>query len=167
MEIGLSLGSNLGDRLANLKQARDFISTIDGLTIEACSNVYETEPIDVPSEYSDKFFLNAVVIVGTDVRAELLLADLKSIEEKMGRVGRESRNVPRPIDIDIIYEGDVKVRTALLEIPHPRWARRRFVVQPLAELRPGMRVPGETRTVQEVLLTLPAKPKVFLFTPQW
>jgi len=166
MEIGLSLGSNLGDRLKNLKQARESLSAIKHLALIDCSSVYETEPVDVLPEYAGMPFLNAVLIVDTDVHVELFLDGFLSIEKEMGR-RRDNRNAPRPMDIDIIYAGNTVVKNTVLEIPHPRWSRRRFVVQPLVEIRPDLRIPGEKRTVREVLLTLPEEPKVVLFTSQW
>jgi len=73
----------------------------------------------------------------------------------MGRIRTEDRNAPRVIDIDILYAGSVKRTDGNLDLPHPRWAQRRFVVQPLADVRPFLRLPGETRTVSDILKTLP------------
>ena len=167
MEIGLSLGSNLGDRLENLKQSRKSIFAVPGLSVVASSAVYETDPVDVSPEYAGMPFLNAVLVISTDVDTETLLDCFISIEKKMGRRRGNDRNSPRPIDIDIIYAGAIPVKTAKTEIPHPRWAQRRFVVQLLCDLRPDLRLPGESRTVREVLLALPPTPKVILFGEQW
>ncbi len=167
MEIGLSLGSNLGNRLEHLRQAKAIISGIKDVTAVKSSSVYETDPVGVSVEYSQITFLNAVLIASVNFSLESLFDSLIVIEKKMGRRRGNDRNAPRPIDIDIIFAGDAVIRTASLEIPHPRWALRRFVVQPLAELNPDLRIPGENRTVQEVLLALPTEPKVILFSSQW
>ncbi|MDD4870782.1 MAG: 2-amino-4-hydroxy-6-hydroxymethyldihydropteridine diphosphokinase [Kiritimatiellae bacterium] len=167
MEIGLSLGSNLGDRLNNLKQARDKISTIQDVDVIDSSPVYETEPVDVLPGYAGLPFLNAVLIINSDLDADDLLNKLLSIEKTMGRELTSGRNSPRPIDIDIIFAGDRVIKRENGGIPHPRWSQRRFVVQPLADIRPDLHIPGETRTVAEVLLTLPLTPKVVLFLQRW
>jgi len=167
MEIGLSLGSNLGDRLNNLRQAREKISAIPGFSILAYSPVYETEPVDVLPQFADLPFLNAVLIVSTDVVVEHLFEKCASFEKDMGRNHGSGRNAPRPIDIDIIFAGNQRIKRGDGGVPHPRWAQRRFVVQPLADVRPDLHIPGESRTVREVLLALPPTPKVVLFTKAW
>jgi 2-amino-4-hydroxy-6-hydroxymethyldihydropteridine diphosphokinase len=167
MEIGLSLGSNLGDRLLNLSQAREMIAGIPGLRILASSPVYTTAPVDVPPEFADLPFLNAVLVVSADVGVENLFDQCASIEKTMGRQQGAARNSPRPIDIDIIFAGTIMMKSGDGGIPHPRWVQRRFVVQPLADIRPDLLIPGESRTVMEVLLTLPPTPKVVLFLRNW
>jgi 2-amino-4-hydroxy-6-hydroxymethyldihydropteridine diphosphokinase len=167
MEIGLSLGSNLGDRLRNLAQARDLIHTIGDVDIIASSPVYETDPVDVAPEYAKQSFLNAMLIASSCLDVNSLLDKLLSIENEMGRELTRIRNSPRSVDIDIIFTGDLVIKRDGGGVPHPRWAQRRFVVQPLADLRPDLRIPGANRTVREVLLALPVTPKVVLFTSQW
>lgn len=167
MEIGLSLGSNLGDRLNNLLKARVKILSIPGVELSAASPVYETEPVDVLPEYKQLPFLNAVMIILTEVAPETLLGGLRSIEVIMGRNPGGRKNSPRPIDIDMIYAGNIVTRCKDLEIPHPRWMRRRFVVQPLCDVRPALMIPGENRAVSEVLLALPEAPKVVLYAAKW
>jgi 2-amino-4-hydroxy-6-hydroxymethyldihydropteridine diphosphokinase len=167
MEIGLSLGSNLGDRLDNVRQARTKISSIQDVNVVVSSPVYETEPVDVPREYAGLSFLNAVLIISSNLDTDNLLNKLLSIEKTMGRELTSGRNSPRPIDIDIIFAGDRVIRRKNGGIPHPRWSQRRFVVQPLSDVRPDLLIPGENRTVDEVLLTLPLTPKVVLFLQRW
>jgi len=167
MEIGFSIGSNLGDRIQNLKQARLHIAGIPGVEIVASSSVYETEPVDVPAEFSGVPFLNTVLIAGLNTSVESLYRETCGIEKMMGRRRDGNRNTPRPIDIDIIFAGDAFIRTIDLHVPHPRWSQRRFVVEPLAEIRPDLHIPGESRTVRDVLLALPVKPKVVLFSSNW
>ena len=168
MEIGLSLGSNLGDRLKNLEGARAAIARLPGAKLVASSRVYETEPVGVRPEFAGQRFLNAViVIVTTTVSPQDLLAAIHSIEAGQGRVRTEDRNAPRPVDIDMIYAGDCTLGSPSLTLPHPRWAERRYVVQPLADVRPALRLPGRAETVAEVLLSLPESPKAVVYSPQW
>jgi len=166
-EYGISLGSNLGQRLANLRRARAAIAKLPGVLTVACSPVYETEPVDVPAAYRSRRFLNAVLILKTSAQPAELAEALHAIEARMGRVRTGEANSPRMIDIDLIYAGRRKIRSATLTIPHPRWARRRFVVRPLADVRPALKIPGEQRRVREVLLSLPRTPKVVLYRRRW
>ena len=167
MEIGLSLGSNMGDRLANMREAKRRIAAIPGAVIIAQSPVYETSPVDVGPEFSDLLFLNAVLIVESEPAPEALLDGLGAIECALGRKRGPGRNAPRPIDVDIIYADCKRIRTARLTIPHPRWAERRFVVRPLADVRPDLKLPGRRRTVAQRLLALPAGQKVVPFARKW
>jgi 2-amino-4-hydroxy-6-hydroxymethyldihydropteridine diphosphokinase len=167
MEVGLSLGSNLGDRLANLQEARRRLADTHGLVVTASSPVYETEPVDVPARFSDKPFLNAILVVDSSLDVRQVHTRARSIEAGMGRRREKERNSPRPIDIDIIYAGQERIRTDELVVPHPRWAERRFVARPLADVRPGLKLPGESRDVKEVLAALPARPVVRIFVSDW
>ncbi|MBN1556811.1 MAG: 2-amino-4-hydroxy-6-hydroxymethyldihydropteridine diphosphokinase [Lentisphaerae bacterium] len=167
METGISLGSNTGDRLAHLKQARARMAALEGVTVSAASRVYETEPVDVRPEHAGTPFLNAVLVLDAAVSPARLARGLLAIETELGRVRGADRNAPRPIDLDIIYAGDAVIREDGLRVPHPRWAERRFVVQGLADVRPGRVLPGERRAVREVLAALPERPWVRLFERQW
>ncbi len=167
MEFGISIGSNLGDRLAHLRAARTRIVALPDMRLTACSPLYETEPVDVGPVYRDQAFLNAVLIVESAQTPEAFAAALHAIEDALGRVRGADRNAPRPIDLDVLYAGDRTSADATLTLPHPRWAERRFVVQPLADVRPDLRLPGVSGTVREILLTLPARPEVLLFTRSW
>lgn len=167
MEFGLSLGSNLGDRLANLRRARDEVLAIPGVHLRAQSRVYETEPVDVDPDDRDKSFLNAVLSVETDLAPEDLAPLLHEVESRMGRRRESNRNAPRVIDLDIIYAGMRTIRSPTLCVPHPRWAERKFVVQPLSDVSPDFIAPGETRTVREILRFLPDSPRVALFAADW
>jgi len=122
----LSLGSNIGDREANLRTA------LDELHPERVSPIYETEPVD----YRDQaWFLNVVAEVRTDRFPRQFLSMTQRIERELGRV-RTIAKGPRTIDIDILLFGSTVVHAKDLEIPHPRMAERRFVLQPLADLAP-------------------------------
>ncbi|MFH0953173.1 MAG: 2-amino-4-hydroxy-6-hydroxymethyldihydropteridine diphosphokinase [Verrucomicrobiota bacterium] len=166
-EAGLSLGSNLGDRLKNLSDARHLIATLSGVQLVAQSPVYETEPVGVKPEYRELKFLNAVLIVESPWTAREWAHELRAIEAAMGRTRGLDRYAPRTIDIDIIYLDRLRVDEAGLVIPHPRWAERRFVAQPLADVRPDLLLPGAPGTVAQVLAGLPPREGVTLFAKEW
>src|SRR5258708_26591528 len=138
----LSLGSNLGDRAGNLRQA---IEALQGGT--EVSSFYETEPADVPDQ---PWFLNCAVKVETDLAPDELLCVLQGIERRLGRV-RSIDKGPRTVDIDILFYGDQIVDTPALTMPHPRLAERRFVLEPLSEIAPDLRDPRTGRSVREML----------------
>lgn len=167
MEVGLSLGANLGDRQANLAEARDRIAAYPGIDMVAQSPIYETEPVDVPDEHRQRLFLNAVLIMETSMAVPRLLKVLQGIERQIGRAPHPVPNSPRPIDIDIVYAGGLNIRESHVRIPHPRWAERRFVVQPLCDLRPNLRLPGQAATVAEILARLQNHGQANLFTTNW
>jgi 2-amino-4-hydroxy-6-hydroxymethyldihydropteridine diphosphokinase len=151
MTAYLSLGSNVGDRAANLREA--IARLAPAVRVLRVSPVYETAPVD----YTDQdWFLNLVVEAVTDLPAAGLLAHTAGIESALGRV-RTTPKGPRTIDIDILLYGDEVVNTAELEIPHPRMAARRFVLAPLADLAPELRHPITRRTVLEMLEAAPAQ----------
>jgi 2-amino-4-hydroxy-6-hydroxymethyldihydropteridine diphosphokinase len=160
MEYGLSLGSNLGDRLRQLADAAQSIGALPGARILARSAVYETDPVDVSSEYEDRPFLNAVLIVEAAAEPAAMARHAHDIEARMGRVRQADRNAPRPVDIDLIYADALCVASPDLTLPHPRWAQRRFVVQPLADVRPRLILPGQTLCVARLLASLPSMPRV-------
>jgi 2-amino-4-hydroxy-6-hydroxymethyldihydropteridine diphosphokinase len=142
----LALGSNLGDRSRNLRRAIEKLAAPD-LHIIRESSVYETEPHGLRDQ---PWFLNQVIEIATTLFPRQLLSRVKRLEREMGRVPTV-RNGPRLIDIDILLYADATVRAADLEIPHPRLAERRFVLEPLAELVPELRHPRTSRTVSEML----------------
>jgi len=155
MEIGLSLGSNLDHRLGHLREATRRIDALPGVQLLAKAPIYETEPVDVKPEYASLQFLNTVIIIESSMELSALSEALHKIEDDMGRVRTEDRNAPRAIDIDVLYAGTVRQTNGILDLPHPRWSLRRYVVQPLADVRPFLRLPGESRTVSEILTHLP------------
>jgi 2-amino-4-hydroxy-6-hydroxymethyldihydropteridine diphosphokinase len=142
----LSLGSNLGNREDALQQAIHRLDAPD-LRILRASSVYETEPMDFRNQ---GWFLNLVVEIETELFPRQLLARVAKVEKEMGRK-RVIAKGPRVIDIDILLYGNFVVAMPALEIPHPRMAERRFVLEPLAELAPDLRHPVTRRSVHEML----------------
>ena len=167
MELGLSLGSNIGSRLDHLKEARRRILATSGMKLVAQSPVYETEPVGVKPEYQRLEFLNAVLIIDSPCAAHECYNQLRGIEEDMGRHRGSDRYSPRSIDIDMIYIDNLSIESGGLVIPHPRWLERRFVVQPLADIRPDLILPGTDKTVAQILAALPEKEGVTLLTRTW
>ena len=133
----------------------------------AHSPVYETEPVGVKPEHQQLKFLNAVLIVESDRTPADLHRALADIENELGRVRNEDRFAPRAIDIDILFAGKDRYNEPRLKIPHPRWAERRFVVQPLADVRANLVLPGAEKTVKEILRVLPPEPVVRLHSREW
>ena len=155
MRVGLGFGSNLGDRLANLQRARVQVLAIPGVLPDAISApVFETEPVDCAGDAGA--FLNTVVEIGLPVDTNLprLLARLREIEQVLGRPSRHPRNVSRPIDLDILYAGDRRLTSPDLTLPHPRLHHRRFVLAPLAAIRPDLVLPGQQQSIAEILREL-------------
>ena len=142
----LSLGSNLGDRERHLRGALALLDE-PGLHVLRVSSFYETEPMEAPAQ---SWFLNAVAEVETDLFPRQLLARIQKIERQLGRK-RLTPKGPRTIDVDILLYGAAVIETVELQVPHPRMAGRRFVLEPLAELAPELRHPVTRRTVREML----------------
>jgi len=166
-ESALSLGSNLGDRLARLRMARDALAALPLTRLVASSRVYETEPVGVPEAWRDAAFLNAVVVVETGLAAAAFSDAIHAVETALGRVRGADRNVPRTIDIDILYFGDLASDRPDLRLPHPKWASRRFVCAPLADVRPGRILPGQTLPVRAILAALLPRPTATPAAEQW
>ena len=145
----LSLGSNVGDRAANLKSAISQLKA--GGDLRAVSSFYETQPVEVTEQ---PWFLNCVIALNTDKAPRQLLDLALEIEQGMGRT-RLSDKGPRNIDIDIVLFGDSVINEAGLDIPHPAMAQRRFVLQPLAEIAPEALHPTLKKTARELLAALP------------
>jgi 2-amino-4-hydroxy-6-hydroxymethyldihydropteridine diphosphokinase len=152
---GIALGSNLGDRLANLRAALLALREISapGEPVLAAP-VYQTEPCDCPPGSPD--FLNTVVEIAFDGQPAELLTKTRYIERQLGRAPAAERNAPRVIDLDLLYLGDVVHESADLVLPHPRIVQRRFVLQPLAEIRPELKLPGQDVTIAGLLERLNA-----------
>lgn len=167
VEYGLSFGSNVGNRLKHLTTARDMLGAIPTLEVIDSAPVYETDPVDVKPEHEDKLYLNTIVLILSQLPPAEIGEIIHRIESDEGRLRSDDRNAPRPIDIDVIYAGNMTIDGDPMTVPHPRWASRRFVVQPLADVRPGLLLPGENRTVQEILERLPLEPKASIYREEW
>jgi 2-amino-4-hydroxy-6-hydroxymethyldihydropteridine diphosphokinase len=166
-ETGFCLGSNLGGRLHLLRQAKAHILLDPQVKFVDQSSVYETEPVGVKPEYKAMKFLNAVLIVQSPYTAEEWLPKIKKIEKALHRVRTEDRNTPRTMDIDIIFCGNQMVDSDLLQVPHARWAERRFVVQPLADVRPELVLPGTEEPIRKVLADMANSDDVRIFSERW
>lgn len=168
MEIGFSLGSNLYNRKRLLMQAKNLLLSAPRTFFVDQSPIYETTPVDVKPEFQEMAYLNSVVIVESELPLESWLSYIGKIEKNLGRErDEEDRNAPRPIDIDIIYAGDQIIDGGGLEVPHPRWAERRFVVQPLCDVRPEMVLPEASKPVSSILDELPPDEGMSVFDERW
>ena len=168
MRVGIGFGSNLGDRLANLRQAREqvlHLPCVDSLV--ASAPLFESSPVDC-DESAGKF-LNTVVEVCLSDSADLgqLLAHLRDIEVSLGRPSRYPKNSSRPIDLDLLYADALELHTPTLTLPHPRLHERRFVLAPLAAIRPGLQLPGHRQNVAVLLEGLPDPADVRFVRESW
>lgn len=146
MAVYLSLGSNLGDREANLRRAIESIAANPANAVLAVSSIYETAPVGEPNQ---PCFLNLAAAVETNLAPHAFLEQIQTIELAMGRV-RTRRWGPREIDIDIILWGTRIIDSPTLTIPHPEFRNRAFVLAPLAEIAPDAVDPITGRTVRDL-----------------
>jgi 2-amino-4-hydroxy-6-hydroxymethyldihydropteridine diphosphokinase len=146
MVVYLALGSNLGDREANLRSAVHALQR-RGVTPSRLSSFYHTEPKELLNQ---PWFLNGVMEASTCLQPRRLLEVCREVEHEHGRI-RTYSNAPRTLDIDIIFYDGLIVDTPELTIPHPRYANRRFVLEPLAEIAPDLPDPRTGLTIRELL----------------
>jgi 2-amino-4-hydroxy-6-hydroxymethyldihydropteridine diphosphokinase len=146
----LSLGSNIGDRAAQLQDALTRLSAAG--RVVAVSSFYETEPVEFTQQ---PWFLNCAVALETAKTPQQLMAAILVIEVQMGRRRAQNKG-PRSIDIDILLFGDTIVDSTELTIPHPAMHQRRFVLEPLAEIAPEVQHPVLKKTIRELRDALPA-----------
>ena len=156
--VFLGLGSNVGDREANLARARELLAT-RGFRESAASALYETEPVGGPPQGP---FLNQAIGGSDALPARALLGACLEIEQELGRVRRE-RNGPRTLDLDILLYGDLVSDEPGLELPHPRMLERRFVLAPLVEIAANVRHPVSGATLGELLERCPDRSHVARF----
>lgn len=163
---GIAMGSNLGDRLEQFRVGLRSLLAVEGVRLLKKAPVYETDPVDCPP--GSQAFLNTVIEVESVLEPHALHEVLQGIEKGQGRPEQRERNAPRPLDLDILYAGEDVIADDRLTIPHPRLAQRRFVLQPLAEIRPELVLPGQTEPVTALLAHLTDDPDaVRLVAREW
>lgn len=166
MRTAVALGSNLGNRLVNLRAARNAILDLANVKLPILSSaVYETEPVGC--EPGAGKFLNAVVEFEYEDDPAGLLEQLIQIEEALGRRRDHPHNFSRTIDIDLLYCGDQQINDERLQLPHARLHLREFVLRPLADIRPDLLLSRETRTVSELLAHFNDSDAVVRFAESW
>ncbi len=133
----LGLGGNVGDRLETLAAALKAVDDLPSTAVIAVSRVYESEPWPSPDQPA---YANAVAVIDTGLEADILLGRLQEIERDLGRISSK-RNAPRTVDLDIVLFGDEEWESDVLQVPHPRFAEREFVVVPLLEADPFAALP--------------------------
>jgi len=157
--VYLSLGSNLGDREANLRTAIEKLGEFGN--IAAVSSFYETEPVEVTAQ---PWFVNCAVKLDTEKMPRQLISAILALEQSMGRQRKQQKG-PRTIDIDILLFGSSVIDIPSLTVPHPHLHERRFVLEPLAEIAPDVRHPIFKRSVRELRDALPPGQTVRKLSP--
>ena len=166
MRTAVAFGSNVGDRLENLRRARRAILGLANVKAPILSSaIYETEPVDC--EPAAGKFLNAVVEFACDGDPAHLLEQLIRIEESLGRKRDHPHNVSRTIDIDLLYCGDRRINNEQLQLPHPRLHLREFVLRPLADIHPDLVLLGEEKTVSDLLVGFKQSGDLVRFAENW
>ncbi|NOY86340.1 MAG: 2-amino-4-hydroxy-6-hydroxymethyldihydropteridine diphosphokinase [Deltaproteobacteria bacterium] len=145
--VYIGLGSNMGDRAINLEKAVMMLDRHPAITVNVLSAVYETDPV---GDVQGGPFLNIAASISTTLEPIDLLKSLLHIEKTMGRVRTPGVVAPRAIDLDILLFEDLLMDTPELTIPHPRLRSRRFVLEPLKELAPLLKIPGTDKTIREI-----------------
>ncbi len=157
MHFGIALGSNLGDRAENLRRGIALLmESVPGAELIASAALYETDPVDCTPEA--QAFLNTVIEIIAPCAPQELHARLKAVESALGRPEQRERNSPRTLDLDLLYADDVVSDDPELILPHPRLHQRRFVLQPLADIRPELVLPGQRDPVAVLLKSLDDDP---------
>ena len=146
--VGIALGANLGQRLTNIRVARDMLrGLVDPESLYLQAPIYQSEPVDCASSAPD--FFNTVIEIDYIGEPYDLLRMTQGVEFRLGRASVYEPNSPRVIDVDILYFGNELISEELLTIPHSRMLERRFVLQPLHDIRPNLILPGDTATISE------------------
>lgn len=154
--FGIALGSNLGDRLANLRRGVALLVERVHPSVMVAGSCYETDPVDCAP--GTQAFLNSVIEIEAACTPQELHAHLQAIEQVMGRAAVREKNSPRTLDLDLLYAGEFVSDDPMLTVPHPRLHLRRFVLQPLADIRPMLLLPGHLRNIAQHLAALTDDP---------
>lgn len=156
--FGIALGSNLGDREGNLRRGLEALlrRLPGGARVSALGGWYETDPVDCAP--GTQAFINSVVEIEAPLSPWEMHACLQAVEQEMGRPAVRERNSPRTLDLDLLYAGAWTSDDPALHVPHPRLHVRRFVLQPLADIRPDLLLPGHAQTIAAHLAALPPEP---------
>lgn len=150
MHFGIALGSNLGDRAENIQRGIELLlARVPGIQLKASAPVYETDPVDCAP--GTQAFLNTVIEIEADCPPHELHTHLKAIESALGRPEQRERNSPRTLDLDLLYADAIISTGPELILPHPRMHLRSFVLRPLVDIRPGLVLPGFSKTVSSLL----------------
>lgn len=162
----IALGSNLGDRLANLRTGIQSISTLPDTTLLSLAPLYESDPVDCPPD--SQSFYNSAAAICSILPPETFLQHLRRIESELGRPNQHDHHAPRTLDLDILCAGPLVLDTPTLILPHPRMTQRRFVLQPLADLAPDLVLPYQSLPVRTLLTKLiSAEAPLRLVAPSW
>ncbi|MFQ6605853.1 MAG: 2-amino-4-hydroxy-6-hydroxymethyldihydropteridine diphosphokinase [Fidelibacterota bacterium] len=156
-QLFLSLGTNLGDRDANLANAITALGLVDGISGLITASIYESDPLEIKNQPK---FLNTVISVQSNLNPFDILDETQRIEAMLGRPRNHIKHYPRTIDIDIICYGTTRIATERLTIPHPKMAERKFVLIPFAEIAPDFIIPGYNKSVQYLLIHCPDRSHV-------
>jgi 2-amino-4-hydroxy-6-hydroxymethyldihydropteridine diphosphokinase len=166
MRAGVALGSNLGDRHERLRSAREKMLKLPEVRPPFFfSRLYETEPVGC--EPGAQKFLNAVIEFEYDSQPQELFRELRIIEQSLGRELDHTQNVSRTIDLDLLYFGQRTIDDAELQVPHPRLDKRRFVLAPLADIRPDLVLPTQTKPIRALLSDLADDSAVVRVADEW
>jgi 2-amino-4-hydroxy-6-hydroxymethyldihydropteridine diphosphokinase len=166
MRTAVALGSNIGDRLENLRAARNAIFDLPNVQAPILSSpVYETEPVGC--EPGAGKFLNAVVEFEYERDPARLLEQLIEIEEALGRKRDHPQNVSRIIDVDLLYSGEQRINDERLQLPHPRLHLREFVLRPLADIRADLILPSQKKAIRELLAEVEHAAEMSRFVEEW
>ncbi len=146
--VGIALGANLGQRLTNIRMARDMLrGLVDLESLYLQAPIYQSQPVDCASDAPD--FFNTVIEIDYIGEPYDLLKMTQAVEFRLGREAVYEQNAPRVIDVDILYFGSGVINEEILTIPHPRMLERRFVLQPLNDIRANLILPGDTVTISK------------------
>ena len=167
MRYGIALGSNLGDRLHHLQRSVALmLDRLPRAQLLDAAPVYETAPVDCPD--GSGAFLNTVVEIECEAAPSEVLRTLRQVESGLGRPNDHPHHAPRTIDLDILYAGDLVLDDEALTLPHPRLAERRFVLQPLADIRFDLILPGRSESIASLLAVLKSdEPPLRVLAREW